>query len=516
MDSVFVTDFERRVGDELSSFLGFAGKGGGEGKSGSAVVAAAVSGGPDSMALLRALLELRKEYGYLLEVVTVDHNMRSPEESGADAVFVSNFCRDRGVSCTVVVLKPGEIASTAVSRGRGTEDAARFLRYEILERFAAEKGASVVCLGHNRNDQLETLVQRFLQGGSAQGIQKSRGVFFRPLLGISRKDIEQYLALTGTDFRIDGTNSDTGYLRNRLRLKLLPLLDEVYPGWDEGVFRGAEQAEMHNAVVETLVPGDFWSRDGTAVPCETVVSGETGISGEICVSGDRERFLGLPEAVRLRLLQQGLVELQRGSVTAGARIPGGTRVPREMLMRAVRGNRRVAGCGIVITCEGADTSEGNTSGADASTAKIRLFRDIAYTKRIGYFDIVRECGCIRIPCETTVFQGTDVLPGTVRICSVLPEDAQVYQGPFQLPLVIRSRREGDVVADSGGGMRSVKKVLGNWKVPSEIRDSIPIVEDARGIRCVWGSVFGYDDWVVKDSVASEKSGTYVYLVLLGL
>ncbi|MDR1747773.1 MAG: tRNA lysidine(34) synthetase TilS, partial [Spirochaetaceae bacterium] len=250
MDSGFVTDFERRVGHELSAFIGAAAEG--------AVIGAAVSGGPDSMALLRALIALSKEYGYLLEVITVDHNMRSPEESGADACFVSGFCRRVGVPCTVEVLKPGEIAETSAVRGRGTEEAARFLRYNIFERFAAERGAAAVCLGHNRNDQLETLVQRFLQGGSGLGIRRSRGVFFRPLLGISRADIERYLLLTGTEFRTDRTNSDTSYLRNRLRLKLLPLLDEVYPGWEEGALRGAEQAEMNSAVIDALVPDPFW------------------------------------------------------------------------------------------------------------------------------------------------------------------------------------------------------------------------------------------------------------------
>jgi tRNA(Ile)-lysidine synthase len=178
--------------------------------------------------------------------VTVDHGLRPPEESGGDAAFVEALCKTLpNVECVVRRLERGAVAERAKMRARGVEDAARFLRYQVFEEVAESYDAEFVCLAHTKNDNLETILFRFLQGSggaAAGGIQRRRGRFVRPLLDVSREDIEHYLQELGVAWRTDATNADTTYMRNRVRHLLMPQLDEIFPGWQTAVLAGAEKA----------------------------------------------------------------------------------------------------------------------------------------------------------------------------------------------------------------------------------------------------------------------------------
>ncbi len=259
-----------------------------------------VSGGADSMALLHGVFLLRKslfgEGGADLLVVSVNHNIRPPQESAADAAFVSDFCsRLQGVECRVVELPPGLVVETARKRGRGVEEAARFLRYGAFQREAAAAGCQFFLLAHTRNDQLETLLLRFLQGsgdGSGQGIPPARDMFLRPLLNVSRQDIEEFLAHCQVEFRTDRTNLENGHLRNRCRNLLVPLLDREFPGWQKSVLTGSEKRRDDNDFISSVVPKDLWQEE----------AGES-----LLVPWDR--FLSLHPALRRRVLFQGLNRL---------------------------------------------------------------------------------------------------------------------------------------------------------------------------------------------------------------
>lgn len=254
-----------------------------------------VSGGADSMALLYGTFLLRKKYwgrgGASLQVVTVNHNIRPPGESGGDAAFVQSFCsRLQGVECRIVELPPGLVAETAQSRRRGVEEAARFLRYEAFQREAKAAGCQFFLLAHNRNDQLETLVLRFLQGSgeaASQGIPLQRDIFLRPLLKVGRSDIEGFLSSHQIEFKTDSTNLENEYLRNRCRNLLIPLLDKEFPGWQKAVLSGSEKRRDDNDLISSLVPKDLWQE------------GE----GESLVA-PWDRFLSLHPALRRRVLYE--------------------------------------------------------------------------------------------------------------------------------------------------------------------------------------------------------------------
>ena len=228
-----------------------------------------VSGGADSMALLYSSILLRNslfgDNGAQFVVVSVNHNIRPKEESLGDSLFVQDFCKKfPHVEFILEELEPGTVEKVAQQRGRGVEEAARFLRYKIFQTVIDEKKCDYFCLAHNQNDQLETLLLRFIQGGVdglAQGIPSVREVFLRPLLQVSRKDIESFLSQEKIDFRCDKTNRENEYLRNRCRNLLIPLLNKEFPGWDRGVLAGSVKKRWDNEFIDSVLPKNFWQRN---------------------------------------------------------------------------------------------------------------------------------------------------------------------------------------------------------------------------------------------------------------
>ena len=198
-------------------------------------VLAGVSGGADSVCLLLLLLEFQKKIDFSLQVIHVEHGIRG-EESEADAAFVEELCRKYGVPCRSCREKVPEYAENA---GLGLEEAARILRYDCFRRevdaLAALSGVSLpvkVALAHHANDNAETILFQMIRGSGLRGlcgmrpsrIFEENAVIIRPLLHVSREEIEEYLAEQGQEFRVDGTNRDTDYSRNRIRQNVMPEL----------------------------------------------------------------------------------------------------------------------------------------------------------------------------------------------------------------------------------------------------------------------------------------------------
>lgn len=264
------------------------------------IIGFGVSGGADSLSLLQSAILLREKFygevGARFVVVSVNHNIRPKEEGLADALFVKDFCsKNKKIDFMLVDFESGLVETVAKNRGRGIEEAARFLRYQSFTSVVKEKGCNFFCLAHNLNDQLETLLLRFLQGsgdGVAQGIPAVRDFFIRPLLQVSRHEIEEFLTFHQLDYREDKTNKENHYLRNRCRNLLIPLLDKEFSGWNKSVLQGAKKGQDDKEFIASLLPDDFWKHQGE----------ET-----ICASWNS--FLLLHPALRRRILYKGLNEL---------------------------------------------------------------------------------------------------------------------------------------------------------------------------------------------------------------
>lgn len=465
-DSAYTDRFTAAVGASLLSCGIDIKKIGCEHKS----IGVAVSGGADSTALLVSLAELCRQNNVFLHVITVNHNIRPEAETAGDAVFVQRLCEiltGEGyfVDCTITEIPRGKVEQTEKERKAGIEEAARFLRYEAFVAFAEKLNVCCICLAHNRNDQLETLLMRFLQGSGGEavsGIRQTRGIFVRPLLGVFRKDIEKYLKLLHVSWRTDATNSDTRYLRNRIRCHLIPMLNELYPGWQFAVLSGARKAADAEEVVNSLASRCTW---------DIAKNSERKTAGVSMALVDFSREL---HGVRVHLLYDAftLCGIQN-------------RIPYSFVENA------------------ADGKSGNVAGVSVLYTEKKVF--VKKTEKratdFGFSIIIESAGVYEIPAGTMT-----VVPSSDNSCRYIlsietKRDTILQMDGFLLPLCVRSREYGDTIEAADGSYRTVADILASWKVASEQRDMIPIIQDLSSplqkIIVLWGSICGYDDWIVK-------------------
>ncbi|MBO7123312.1 MAG: tRNA lysidine(34) synthetase TilS [Treponema sp.] len=300
-------EFERKLIDSLKKLLD-----GALPKS----LGAAVSGGADSVSLLCALARARdvwkadgkKDFPNIL-CVTVDHSIRPEEESSGDAAFVQDLCKKLDVPCCARKIERGAVENLAAQRGKGVEEAARLLRYQEFEAFAKESGAEYICLAHNQNDALETLLMRFLQGSSAAyGICAKRGIYLRPLLDFSRAQIEEYLRQINVGWRTDSTNSDNNYFRNKVRNLLTPFLDKNFDGWKKALLSGGEKAMLENEALDAFLDQALAGVEGSGqklLQDKELLQGQNAAGIEI----SRSFFEGLPVALRQRFLYRSFEKM---------------------------------------------------------------------------------------------------------------------------------------------------------------------------------------------------------------
>ena len=206
--------------------------------------ALAVSGGIDSMVMLHmfATLPVRPKFF----VVTVNHNLR--EQASADCKFVADYCKKFGVKCkTYNVDVPNYCKAMKVSEETG----ARLLRLGVLNSLDVD----YVCTAHNACDNAETVLMHLVRGSGAngsEGIRRENGKFLRPILHLSRQDIERYAETHNVPHVYDATNSEIKYTRNFLRHKVIPLLAEINENAQSNITRFAENIAEDNAYLDGL------------------------------------------------------------------------------------------------------------------------------------------------------------------------------------------------------------------------------------------------------------------------
>ena len=197
----------------------------------------AVSGGSDSLALLDLVSREARSRGWRPRVVHVDHGWRG--DSPLDASAVRETARSLGLASAGFRIRP-----SAWTRRSSREATARALRRKALRRVAQRTGAAAILLGHTRDDQIETILLHLLRGTGIRGLvgmAVRRGIWVRPLLSVTRSELQGYLDRRGLGWRDDPTNQDLGFLRNRVRHRLLPLLEsEIRPGAGKVLLRMAD------------------------------------------------------------------------------------------------------------------------------------------------------------------------------------------------------------------------------------------------------------------------------------
>lgn len=190
-------------------------------------VLAAVSGGPDSVAMLHALHIHSKDLGITLHVAHLNHGIRG-EQSNLDEDFVRKLAHGLGLDITVERVN---IPKLRIEMKMGEEETARIIRYKFLQETATHIGAAKIAVGHNADDRAESVLFNLIRGSGIDGlssIRPIRGNIVRPLIDSYRSDIEAYIKENALPYRVDESNMDISYARNRIRHELIPLLESSY------------------------------------------------------------------------------------------------------------------------------------------------------------------------------------------------------------------------------------------------------------------------------------------------
>lgn len=212
-------------------------------------VLCAVSGGADSICLLHVMLALKEELDLKIAVANVNHLIRG-EESDRDSDFVKKVCGDYGVECYYREYNVTEIAR---ERKIGEEECGRILRYEFFEEVSQSLGNAKIATAHNLDDCAETVLFRMARGSSPaglEGIRHSRQNIIRPLLDVKRCEIEKYLCENNQKWCEDSTNALPIYARNKIRLSVIPLLEEISGGASRKIVQTSRMIAEDNEFLE--------------------------------------------------------------------------------------------------------------------------------------------------------------------------------------------------------------------------------------------------------------------------
>ncbi len=408
-------------------------------------VAVGVSGGADSVALLRAMAEAAPEIGLVLLVAHVHHGIRGAA-ADEDEQFVRELAGRMGLE---FLAHRVDTPATARDQKQTMEEAARELRYAWFRELLAAGRADAVATAHTLDDQAETVLHRLLRGAWTEGVSGihpmvacAPGLILRPFLGVRRTEIEAWLREQGQTWREDATNADTTYTRNRIRHELLPALAEFNPRVAEQLAHMATIARDEEAYWEAelrrLLPG-------LVLPGKPVRGGGRAVSTHPEEGGagmELERLRALAPAVRRRVLRAAAEGLGCGL--------NFEQTERLMAMCGPEGPRRQE-----LTAE---------LRAERTARELRLMRGGAASGAGS----VRAAEVYELP-----------IPGEVTGLGVtlrarLTRDAA---GTAQEPAILRTPKAGDrVTLRHSRGPKPLKEIFERMKVEAEARPSWPVLE----------------------------------------
>jgi tRNA(Ile)-lysidine synthetase-like protein len=443
-------------------------------------VVVAVSGGPDSLALLHLLREYQAELDITLHVATLDHGLRA--DSAEDAEFVRQTATVWGLPVTV---GSSDVAELARSRGDGLEAAARQARYRFLAEVAREVGARRVVTAHHAGDQAETVLMHLLRGAGMQGLQgmSSCGplpyapelLLVRPLLTSTRAQLEAYCHAHDLQPRQDQTNLEVDYLRNRLRLEVLPYLQQINPQIEHALTRLAEIIAVdHNYLNAEL------ERHTEA---HMRFDSERGYI-------ERDAFRELHPALQRRCIYRAVEEIQPDSESGY-----------EHILHAVEVGMH-----------------GQIGALAQMPGGVHL--------RVDYQHLVIERADQPLPLPdeyallppaanevTVLLPGVTVIPGGgwKLHAETGPFDPARHQAQMVIPrdgvVTLRARKPGDRFAPAGmgGHHQKISDWMVNRKIPQHVRDRIPLLAiDGRVAAVIVGQ-----QWTVAAAVHPEGEAQFV-------
>lgn len=417
-------------------------------------VLVAVSGGPDSMALLHALWVSRRELSIEVRAFHLDHMFRG-KESQQDSEAVLRYCARLGIR---VVAERYDVPTFATESKLSPEEAARLVRYRLAGSAAASLKCTSIALAHHRDDNLETIVMRFLRGSGLRGLTGIRpvrqhsnhtwsGRVIRPLLECSRQEIESYCRQEDIAFRVDRTNLSDQYVRNRIRHDLIPRLLEYNPNLSETItsmsaFMADENDFVEGQARQVLDEHSRVSDRILQVELIALTNAHPSLARRVIllaiekVRGDRKDIYSTHVEDVLHFIQ---TEARSGSLS----LPGGTRVRKrygvvEFALSSALGSEKVPKYKKPVSVPGLTVVPYTSSMIVADVFPVEQLgnRHKVTDKRVAYMDY-------DIVCDG---------------------------------LSVRNRRDGDRFVPLGmKGTKKLKEFFIDNKVKSETRDRVPLI-----------------------------------------
>ena len=419
-------------------------------------VLCAVSGGADSMCLLSAMQTLARELDISVYVANVNHLIRG-DEAKRDSKFVKEFCKKNEIEC---FYREYDIPGLSKEMKIGEEECGRIFRYEFFCEIAKKLGGAKIATAHNLNDNAETVLFRLVRGATARGlggIKYKRDNIIRPLLDVSRDEIEKYLVQNKVSWCEDSTNKETVYTRNKLRNCVMPILDEVSSGAQRKIVSAskllAEDNELLSQLAKEKMSECFFEDYILTEPLEN-----THIS------------------IKRRIISLILEKWGTKEITAD-KID-------DFIEFLSKENGKAFDINLYMF-------------AEKTYGKIVLCKRTEENSPSQILDIGKEC------------RGDDwiikISPSEKR--GSKSNNIAVFDAEkLSLPLVVRYRQEGDRIKQSGmNGSKKLSDIFTDEKIEKPLRDKIPIVEKDGEILFVCG--------LRKSSLYAADENTKKYLII---
>ena len=441
----------------------------------------AVSGGPDSMALLHALQRLRDDFGLKLHGAHVNHKLRGAE-SDADAEFVARAFREMGVPFT---LDSANVAAYRRKHRLSLEDAARRVRYAFLANASEEHKADAVALGHTTDDQAETVLMHIIRGSGLEGLRGMQTLdercignkpvaLFRPILGVSRAETQAYCDALGLKPRIDVSNSSPEFLRNRIRLQLVPRLEQINPSVQDALVRLAQNATQDSNYIRAQADA-VWNdvarlehaANGDVISLDTVaLSGEHPAIQSYALRRGVEAAGG--EAFQRHVLD--MMGLLARTPDKTLDLPGGLVFATDY-GRALIGSREA----VEGMLSPLPALNGEAAIAVPGETQVGVWQVSSSVENVEAGPIVQDIA--RGDRQSATGEGQQ----GIRASETLDLDCVGDR------LLIRARQRGDRFQPLGmEGSKSLREFMIDAGIPQRWRDGLPLVVSERGIVCVPG------------------------------
>lgn len=440
-------------------------------------VVVGVSGGPDSICLLHILHSISDVLGIRLYAVHINHMLRGDEADG-DEEYTSNLCKELNIPLKVARI---DIQKMARQMGASVEEAGRTARYREFDKVAADVGAKRIAVAHNKNDQAETVMMHIIRGSGIKGLigmELSRGTIIRPLLNVSRNEIEQYCKDNSLAPRIDSSNLKSEYTRNKVRLELFPYIDKSFgSNITESLLRLSQHALEDNDYLEKCAVKSYEE-------CLRKCSSENRVDFDI------EKLVILHRAIKVRVIRQAVFQCagsingigdshlcailklaERGITGTFVELPGGIRAGVSYgvlsIYKEEKSNHNKGQC----KNERQDRQGSNNLQAQEISLPIP---GAVYAEELG------------MAVSTSVLDALEV-----DNCNSMGYNSLVQFFDYQLlkkGINIRNRHDGDIFKPlKSNGTKKLKEYFIDNKIPREVRSRIPLI--CIGNEVIW--IIGY-------------------------